>query len=107
MEYVLGEFPWRVKVGDGAELRDYIAPPKMLSMEQAKGEIAWSLGEYVRGAEIWSSFALAGTPSPAKGTYANQPSPYEGRVGGVWRLCLLFLILTFLLSFAVRHLLAE
>ncbi|MCX6622447.1 MAG: DUF4178 domain-containing protein [Acidobacteria bacterium] len=98
VEYVLGEFPWRVKVGDSAELKDYIDPPRMLSSEQTAGEVAWSLGEYIPGSEVWKNFGLPGTPSPAKGIYANQPSPFTGRVGGIWRLCLLFLIAAFALS---------
>ena len=35
-------------------------------------------------AEIWKAFALPGSPPPARGVYLNQPSPYAGKLGGVW-----------------------
>ncbi len=98
VDFVLGEFPWRVKVGDTATLNDFIDPPRMLSSEQTEGEVAWSLGDYVPGSQVWKTFALPGSPPRAGGIYANQPSPYKGRPGELWRLCLLFLIATFVVS---------
>jgi hypothetical protein len=98
VDYVLGEFPWRVRVGDSAELKDYINPPRLLSAEFTPGEVAWSLGEYIPGRQVWKNFGLPGSPPPARGIYANQPSPYTNRVGGMWRLCLIFLIGTFVIS---------
>ena len=32
-DFVLGEFPWRVRVGDVVDVSDYVAPPLMLSSE--------------------------------------------------------------------------
>src|ERR1700757_2893399 len=43
--YVLGEFPWQVRVGERATVSDYICPPRMLSCEQSEGETTWSIGE--------------------------------------------------------------
>ena len=37
--YVLGEFPWRVQVGDSVACQDFVAPPSMLSSEATGGEI--------------------------------------------------------------------
>ncbi|MCC7496906.1 MAG: DUF4178 domain-containing protein [Bryobacterales bacterium] len=98
VDFVLGEFPWRVRVGDRAALRDYVDPPRMLSSEETAGEIAWSLGEYIPGSVVWKNFNLPGHAPPPSGIYANQPSPYKGRPGELWRLCLWFLILVFVLS---------
>jgi hypothetical protein len=76
--FVLGEFPWTVRAGDEVVARDYVDPPWLLSAEDTKDEVTWSLGEYVAGTEIWRAFALPGAPPPVKGVFANQPSPWAG-----------------------------
>jgi hypothetical protein len=83
--YVLGEFPWRVRVGESANCQDFVSPPLMLSSESTGGEITWSLAQYMPGSQIWQAFKLPGSPPPAYGTFANQPSPYGGSVGSSWR----------------------
>ena len=82
--YVVGEFPWRVKVGEENRTDDFICPPYMLSAEKTDNEITWSHGEYVPGAEIFQRFGLKTAPPPVRGVYANQPSPYEGNARTVW-----------------------
>ena len=79
--FVLGEFPWEVRVGDTAETRDFIAPPRMLSAEQTGSEVTWSLGTYTPGAKLWQAFKLPGRAPRARGTFANQPSPHTGAGG--------------------------
>lgn len=86
--YVLGEFPWRVQVGDSANCQDFVAPPSMLSSESTGGEITWSLAQYMSGPQIWQAFKLPGYPPPAYGIFANQPSPYGGSVASSWRIWL-------------------
>src|SRR5712692_3728601 len=92
--YVMGEFPWRVHVGEKAEVKDYIAPPLMLSSESTPSEMVWSLGEYVEGAEVWEAFKPPRKAPAAPGIFANQPSPYKRRPGDSWRLYLRLLIAT-------------
>ena len=82
--FVLGEFPWRVKTGDRVTTQDYVNPPYALSSESTGGEMTWSQGEYIAGSVVWKAFALEGAAPPAKGTYLNQPSPYQGGIGGIW-----------------------
>lgn len=83
--YVLGEFPWRVRVGDSVADSDFVSPPYMLSSESTAGEVTWSLGEYTPGKQIWQAFVLPGTAPTAAGIFANQPSPYAGKSGSAWR----------------------
>jgi len=83
--FVMGEFPWQVRVGDVAACVDFISPPYMLSSESTEGEITWSRAEYMTGARIWQSFKLPGAPPTPYGVFANQPSPYKGTVASVWR----------------------
>jgi hypothetical protein len=83
--YVLGEFPWRVKTGDSVACQDFVAPPSMLSSEATGGDITWSRADYMTGSQVWQAFKLPGSPPPAYGIFANQPSPYAGNVGSAWR----------------------
>jgi len=92
---VLGEFPWRVKVGEMAQVDDYVSPPYMLSSEATPGEVVWSLGEYYTCAQIWRAFQLPDRVPRASGVFANQPSPYAGRTASAWRLWLWLMIALF------------
>jgi hypothetical protein len=82
--YVMGEFPWQVRVNEHAAVADYVSPPQMLSSETTENEVVWSLGEYTTGKRVWEAFGLKGGPPPAVGVFANQPSPFRGGVGQIW-----------------------
>ncbi len=73
--YVLGAFNWRVSVGESAQIGDYVAPPRMLSIEKTANEITWSLGEYLPADEVAQAFKLAKPLPRPSGVYANQPNP--------------------------------
>ncbi|HKV64568.1 MAG TPA: DUF4178 domain-containing protein [Candidatus Acidoferrum sp.] len=83
-DFVLGEFPWQVRVGEKAAVTDYVHPPRVLSSEKLDKEVTWSIGEYMYGREIWDSFKLPGAPPEAIGVYENQPSPVTLNVTGMW-----------------------
>ena len=82
--FVLGEFPWQVRVNDEVSVTDYIAPPYVLSSETAGSETTWTLGEYVHGDDIWKAFGLAGRAPAALGVYENQPSAVKASAGQTW-----------------------
>jgi len=88
--YVVGEFPWQVRVGDKAVVDDYVDPPRILSAERTANEVNWSVGDYIPGKDIWKAFQLQGNPPDASGVYANQPNP---RGGSLWRMYMLFFLL--------------
>jgi hypothetical protein len=91
--YVMGEFPWQVRVGEEVTVNDYVCPPRVLSSEETPNEVVWSAGEYVRGDAVWRAFGLPGRAPNPQGIYANQPSPYAGKVRGIWNtFALLFLL---------------
>ncbi len=89
--FVMGEFPWAVRVGERNTVDDFVAPPLMLSSEQTEGEINWSHGTYIDGKALWQAFQLQGAPPQVTGVYASQPSPYLGKVRSAWNT---FLMLT-------------
>lgn len=93
--YVLGEFPWQVRVGEKVTAKDYINPPEMLSAEITEGEVVWTVAEYTDGKALWSGFKLAGQPPQPQGIYANQPSPSKGRIASVWGMFFKLTVLLF------------
>lgn len=73
--YVVGEFNWRVEVGEEWDTLDLVAPPRMLSRERGEGETSWSLGDYLPVEELAAAFGIQ-RPLPApRGVGANQPNP--------------------------------
>jgi Domain of unknown function (DUF4178) len=96
--YVIGEFPWQVRVGEMVQVQDYIHPPRLLSSESTADETVWSLGTYMAGAEIWKAFALPGAPLSAVGVFENQPSPYPADTGGLWKMAALLIVAALLLT---------
>lgn len=85
VSYVLGEFPWRVQIGEGTQTSDYISPPHMLSVEEtvtfAGGsshvEMTVSQGTYVTVDEIQTAFGIKDLRRPF-GVGAIQPEPRMG-----------------------------
>ena len=90
--FVMGEFPWQVRVGDKATVSDYVKPPRVISSETVPGEITWSMGEYMTGADVWKAFGLTGNPPDRIGVYENQPSPMSGKTGATWGLFGMFVV---------------
>ena len=86
VEYVVGEFYWRVSVGETVDTDDYIAPPLMLSREYSPKEVSWSLAEYQDADELRAAFKLTMPLPKSVGVYANQVNPWEDRHRGVCRL---------------------
>ncbi len=72
VEYVQGEFYWRVEQGETVKSSDYIAPPFMLSMESTDKELNWSLGTYVERDTIRNAFNQPDLPASFS-VAPNQP----------------------------------
>lgn len=87
--YVLGEFYWRVKVGEKTRVSDFIAPPYILSKEENDDEIIWSQGIYVEKRVIEQAFKLPPLLKP-QGVAPNQPSPMYRHLPAVVLLCGVF-----------------
>ncbi|PYU74136.1 MAG: hypothetical protein DMG49_05020 [Acidobacteria bacterium] len=83
-DFVLGEFPWQVRVGEHAAVTDFVHPPRVLSGEKLDKEVTWSIGEYLYGREVWETFKLPGVPPEPMGVYENQPSPVTTNITGTW-----------------------
>ena len=97
VEYVKGEFYWRVEQGETVRAIDYVSPPFMLSQEISENEINWSAGTYMTNDEIEKIFGISGLPRPW-GVAPNQP--FTGRFYYTWGalpLLLLFCVAIFMI----------
>lgn len=80
VDYVEGEFYWRLKKGDSAYVKDFIAPPYMLSFERAGEEVNCSFGRYIESERVAEIFKLNHRSFPRpQGVGAIQPSPAKER----------------------------
>jgi len=80
VEAVVGEFYWKVEIDETVDSSDYIAPPAMLSSEQTRDEVNWSLGTYVTPRALARAFGGKVEAGKQTGVAPNQP-PLLGRLG--------------------------
>lgn len=83
--YVVGEFYWKVTVGESVGTADYIKPPEGLSKEittSGAQEIAWSHARYMTPQEIETAFNVTDLPRP---TTIGPMQPWTGAgMGKTW-----------------------
>ncbi len=96
VSYVLGEFYWQVNTDEVSTTADYIAPPRMLSLEWTtttkSQELNVSLGTYMQVDEVEKAFDLKRIARPW-GCGPMSPKPQVGF--GIYLLWLMFLIALF------------
>lgn len=99
VEYVKGEFYWRVEQGETVRAIDYIAAPVMLSQEVTPDEVNWSAGTYLTNAEVEKIFGVADLPKPWS---VGPNQPFTGQFYYTWGLLpllLLFVVAIFMIPF--------
>lgn len=96
VEYVKGEFYWRVRKGDQESYTDYVAPPHMLSVERSRQEINLSLAEYVLPEEVAKAFGV--TLPKQVGVAPNQPAPFHGVLSRMWRIAFFAVLASFIIQ---------
>ncbi len=103
--FVIGEFPWRVEIGEAVTMTDYVAPPNILSSESNAFETTWSAGRYMTSDEIWKTFNLKGDSPKLSGVYANQPNPHDGKPAASFKMFGMFfaIALAALILIAMTH----
>lgn len=91
IEYVLGEFYWRVVVGSQVQTADFISPPLMLSVEKDNHEAVWSQAEYINADEVKEAFKISPDAMPPQfGLSATSPPVARREWGKMSRLWALF-----------------
>ena len=89
VQYVKGEFYWRVEQGETVRAVDYVRAPLMLSQESSENEVNWSVATYMTNAEVEKAFGVTGLPKPWS-VAPNQP--FTGRFYYTWGLLPLLLL---------------
>lgn len=105
--YVVGEFYWRVAVGEECETEDFIHAPYMLSRERMASEVTWSIGEYLPADDVQSAFTVRDKLPRTLGVYANQPNPWEARHRGVCGLFWKFMVVAVIAQLLFLYVVAE
>lgn len=90
VQYVQGEFYWRIEQGETVRAVDYVSPPMMLSQEMSPGEMNWSAGVYLTNEEVEKAFGISDLPRPWS-VAPNQP--FTGSFYYTWGALPLFLLL--------------
>lgn len=99
VDYVLGEFYWRVHVGEEALTASFVRPGSMLTWERSAKETVWTLSHLLEPKEITDAFGIeppdgGGLPLP------HQPSPHREKAGQFLKLAaavaVALLVITFL-----------
>lgn len=105
VEAIRGELYWKVAVGETVRSADFIAPPRMLSMEASDDEITWSLGQYLEPGEVEKAFGLKTKLPRPRGVGACQPNPAQGKLKARARTAILLsaILGLFTLVFLVSH----
>ncbi|NIJ19192.1 hypothetical protein FHS95_000861 [Sphingomonas naasensis] len=75
VDYVLGEFFWRVAVGETVQTADWARPGAMLSREENAQEISWTRNEWLPSKEMQQAFGVQRDPLPWP-PLPHQPSPW-------------------------------
>ncbi|TAN40037.1 MAG: DUF4178 domain-containing protein [Nitrospirae bacterium] len=105
--YVIGEFYWRVRIGETVSVADYICPPEMLSSEGEKSEITWSLGKYIEPEEVAEAFLIREEMPQKVGVAPNQPNPRSlllRRVGrSFWAFAALLTLFQLYFAFTAKN----
>ena len=100
VEFVQGEFYWRVEQGEAVRAADYVNAPKMLSFEKTADEMNWSLGTYMANEDVEKIFGVSDLPRPW-GIAPNQP--FTGQFYYTWGalpIFLLFIVAIFMIPFS-------
>jgi Domain of unknown function (DUF4178) len=88
-DYVLGEFYWRVKVGDSVLVHEYTGGPYWLSQERSIDEVTWSRGITLDDATVRGAFGLS--PVRPEGRAAGAANRVG--LGTIWLTALVALVL--------------
>jgi hypothetical protein len=77
VDYVLGEFFWRVRAGERVETGDWVRPGVMLAREANAHEVSWTRNALLTPGEMRKAFGIA--PERIWPPLPHQPSPW-----GAW-----------------------
>ncbi len=96
VEYVVGEFYWKVEIGESVEATEYQGPGGIVSVERDAKEINTSFCEPLTPQEIGQAFGIAPPPSPS--AFAGTSSGSGCGTAITWIVIIAFLLLFIMAS---------
>lgn len=100
VNYVVGEFNWKVEQGEKTATEDYIAPPYMLSFERTcssgSEELNVTRATYLDIETLETAFGLKELPRPWD-IGVIQPNPGQPEVWAIWACSMAVLFVLFLI----------
>lgn len=78
--FVVGEFYWRVEIGEDVRIIDHVRPGVMLSCEKARGERTWTRLEMLAWGEAEAAFGIERRSSRSGRPAPHEPSPWRDRL---------------------------
>lgn len=107
---VWGEFYWKVEQGEKADIAEWVAPPRSLSLEVQKHkgggtEANWTLSTYLEPAEVKAAFGLQGPLHSPSGVGSFQPNPHKAKLAtvGTWMALALLALLGLIMVQSLTH----
>jgi len=82
--FVVGEFYWRVAVGEAVRETDYVTPGTMLACEDGQGERTWTRLDLLDWGEAESAFGIPNRRRNYDRPAPHEPSPYKARLFEAW-----------------------
>jgi len=100
VEHVVGEFYWKVEIGEEVEATEYQGSDGIVSVERDKNEVNTTFCQELPGAEIGAAFNIAPPPSPAMFSVAGEGTEGAQKMGKViiWVIIILVIILFLVFS---------
>jgi hypothetical protein len=95
--FVVGEFYWRVAVGETVQETDYVRPGTMLSCEESENERTWTKLDLLDWGVAEKTFGIPARRREYSHPAPHEPSPYkrqlrESLVVGIVALLVLFVV---------------
>ncbi|MDB5708303.1 MAG: hypothetical protein JWL96_373 [Sphingomonas bacterium] len=78
--FVVGEFYWRVGVGEEVRIIDHVRPGVMLSCEKSEGERIWTRLDMLALGEAEDAFGIARRRTDWSHPSPHEPSPWRDRL---------------------------
>jgi hypothetical protein len=98
VEYVIGEFYWKVEIGESVRATEYQGPGGKVSVEQAATEVTYSFCEPLSGKELAAAFNLA--PPPSASLVGGGDGSSGSGICGVLVVIAIVILIIFLLALA-------
>ncbi|UZK65419.1 DUF4178 domain-containing protein [Sphingomonas sp. M1-B02] len=99
VDRVIGEFYWRVAVGETVKTGDWVRPGFMLSREENDREVSWTLNEWLPRREMARAFGI-GPELRAWPPLPHEPSKWGEWLGTATKIAVVAALFLVVLAFA-------